>query len=101
MHIQIVTKTATMRRNEWVENADRLVAGFLERFEEGFHKMVGSQFLYMTFVCMHKLIQIYLGEIYFIFSFSCKTCRGLLLGNSHKGPNSRANKEAAVWRPFI
>ncbi|BBH01326.1 phosphorylcholine cytidylyltransferase [Prunus dulcis] len=37
--IQIVTKTATMRRNEWVENADRLVAGFLERFEEGFHKM--------------------------------------------------------------
>lgn len=31
-----------MRRNEWVENADRLVAGFLERFEEGFHKMVGS-----------------------------------------------------------
>ncbi|XP_068324919.1 choline-phosphate cytidylyltransferase 1-like isoform X2 [Pyrus communis] len=37
--IQIVTQTATMRRNEWVENADRLVAGFLERFEEGFHKM--------------------------------------------------------------
>nr|XP_028965945.1 choline-phosphate cytidylyltransferase 1-like isoform X2 [Malus domestica] len=37
--IQIVTQTATMRHNEWVENADRLVAGFLERFEEGFHKM--------------------------------------------------------------
>ncbi|XP_050371672.1 LOW QUALITY PROTEIN: choline-phosphate cytidylyltransferase 1-like [Argentina anserina] len=34
--IQIVAK---MDRNEWVENADRLVAGFLEMFEEGFHKM--------------------------------------------------------------
>ncbi|KAL6206259.1 hypothetical protein ACLB2K_023507 [Fragaria x ananassa] len=34
--IQIVAK---MHRNEWVENADRLVAGFLEMFEEGFHKM--------------------------------------------------------------
>lgn len=28
-----------MHRNEWVENADRLVAGFLEMFEEGCHKM--------------------------------------------------------------
>lgn len=33
--IQIVT----MHRNEWVENADRWVAGFLEMFEEGCHKM--------------------------------------------------------------
>jgi choline-phosphate cytidylyltransferase len=31
-----------MHRNEWVENADRLVAGFLEMFEEGCHKMVSS-----------------------------------------------------------
>jgi choline-phosphate cytidylyltransferase len=37
LQIQIVAK---MQRNEWVENADRLVAGFLEMFEEGFHKMV-------------------------------------------------------------
>lgn len=37
--IQTVAKTARMRRNLWVENADRLVAGFLEMFEEGFHKM--------------------------------------------------------------
>jgi choline-phosphate cytidylyltransferase len=29
-----------MHRNEWVENADRMVAGFLEMFEEGCHKMV-------------------------------------------------------------
>ncbi|KAG6743575.1 hypothetical protein POTOM_052274 [Populus tomentosa] len=36
--IQIVT----MHRNEWVENADRWVAGFLEMFEEGCHKMVSS-----------------------------------------------------------
>ncbi|VFQ76110.1 unnamed protein product [Cuscuta campestris] len=37
--IQIVAKTAGMHRNEWIENADRLVAGFLEMFEEGCHKM--------------------------------------------------------------
>jgi len=37
--IQIVTRTASMRRNIWVENADRMVAGFLEMFEEGCHKM--------------------------------------------------------------
>ncbi|KAK4795544.1 hypothetical protein SAY86_027870 [Trapa natans] len=37
--IQSVAKTASMTRNEWVENADRLVAGFLEMFEEGCHKM--------------------------------------------------------------
>lgn len=38
LQIQIVT----MHRNEWVENADSWVAGFLEMFEEGFHKMVRS-----------------------------------------------------------
>ncbi|KAJ7950078.1 Choline-phosphate cytidylyltransferase [Quillaja saponaria] len=37
--IQIVAKTAGMHRNEWVENADRWVVGFLEMFEEGCHKM--------------------------------------------------------------
>lgn len=31
-----------MHRNEWVENADRWVAGFLEMFEEGCHKMVSK-----------------------------------------------------------
>jgi choline-phosphate cytidylyltransferase len=36
-----VKKIAGMNRTEWVENADRLVAGFLEMFEEGCHKMVG------------------------------------------------------------
>lgn len=34
-----------MHRNEWVENADRWVAGFLEMFEEGCHKMV-SHFIH-------------------------------------------------------
>lgn len=38
--IQTVAKTAGMHRNEWIENADRWVAGFLEMFEEGCHKMV-------------------------------------------------------------
>ncbi|KAI3723182.1 hypothetical protein L2E82_34601 [Cichorium intybus] len=37
--IHIVAKTAGMNHNLWVENADRLVAGFLEMFEEGCHKM--------------------------------------------------------------
>ncbi|KAJ4981728.1 hypothetical protein NE237_032565 [Protea cynaroides] len=37
--IQTVAKTAGMRRNMWVDNADRWVAGFLEMFEEGCHKM--------------------------------------------------------------
>lgn len=36
--MQTVTKT----RNMWVDNADRMVAGFLEMFEEGCHKMVNS-----------------------------------------------------------
>ncbi|XP_054792875.1 choline-phosphate cytidylyltransferase 2-like [Prosopis cineraria] len=37
--IQSVAKTATMHRYEWLEDADRWVAGFLERFEEGCYKM--------------------------------------------------------------
>ncbi|KAL8506864.1 hypothetical protein ACS0TY_017674 [Phlomoides rotata] len=37
--IQTVAKTAGMHPNIWVENADRWVAGFLEMFEEGCHKM--------------------------------------------------------------
>ncbi|KAL4592955.1 hypothetical protein LXL04_005964 [Taraxacum kok-saghyz] len=37
--IQTVAKTAGMNHTLWVENADRLVAGFLEMFEEGCHKM--------------------------------------------------------------
>ncbi|KAL9667172.1 hypothetical protein QQ045_001521 [Rhodiola kirilowii] len=39
LQIHTVAKTACMHRNEWVENADRWVAGFLEMFEEGCHKM--------------------------------------------------------------
>ncbi|CAN6460976.1 unnamed protein product [Victoria cruziana] len=34
-----VAKTAGMHHSEWVENADRWVAGFLEKFEEGCHIM--------------------------------------------------------------
>ncbi|XP_051124749.1 choline-phosphate cytidylyltransferase 2 [Andrographis paniculata] len=37
--IQTVARTASIQRNVWVENADRWVAGFLEMFEEGCHKM--------------------------------------------------------------
>ncbi|MCI31235.1 choline-phosphate cytidylyltransferase B-like, partial [Trifolium medium] len=39
LQIGTVKKIAGMNRTEWVENADRLVAGFLEMFEEGCHKM--------------------------------------------------------------
>ena len=38
--IQTVAKTAGTHHDEWVENADRWVVGFLEMFEEGCHKMV-------------------------------------------------------------
>ncbi|XP_061368669.1 choline-phosphate cytidylyltransferase 1-like [Gastrolobium bilobum] len=37
--IKTVGRIAGMNRTEWVENADKLVAGFLEMFEEGCHKM--------------------------------------------------------------
>uniref|UniRef100_M4FHW4 choline-phosphate cytidylyltransferase n=1 Tax=Brassica campestris TaxID=3711 RepID=M4FHW4_BRACM len=37
--IQTVAKTAGSHHDEWVENADRWVVGFLEMFEEGCHKM--------------------------------------------------------------
>ncbi|KAK7327249.1 hypothetical protein VNO80_31614 [Phaseolus coccineus] len=37
--IQTVAKNAGMHRNEWVENVDRFVVGFLEMLEEGCHKM--------------------------------------------------------------
>lgn len=40
--MQTVARSASMHRNIWVENADRLVAGFLEMFEERFHQMVIS-----------------------------------------------------------
>jgi choline-phosphate cytidylyltransferase len=39
VQIQTVAKTAGMHHDEWLENADRWVAGFLEMFEEGCHKM--------------------------------------------------------------
>jgi len=46
LQIKTVRKIAGMHPNEWVENADRLVAGFLEMFEEGCHKMV--DFFYLS-----------------------------------------------------
>ncbi|KAF3443500.1 hypothetical protein FNV43_RR13183 [Rhamnella rubrinervis] len=58
-----------MHRNEWVENADRWVAGFLEMFEEGCHKMCVS------------------------YSFLVSLLHDLNLshtGYSHQGSNSRA-----------
>ncbi|OVA02826.1 Cytidyltransferase-like domain [Macleaya cordata] len=37
--LHTVAKTAGMHHGEWVENADRWVAGFLEKFEESCHIM--------------------------------------------------------------
>ncbi|KAJ6809401.1 choline-phosphate cytidylyltransferase 2-like [Iris pallida] len=37
--LHTVAKNAGMHHSEWVENADRWVAGFLEKFEEGCHIM--------------------------------------------------------------
>ncbi|KAJ6845930.1 choline-phosphate cytidylyltransferase 2-like [Iris pallida] len=37
--LHIVARNAGMHHSEWVENADRWVAGFLEKFEEGCHIM--------------------------------------------------------------
>lgn len=37
--LQTVAKSADMQHRVWVEIADRLVAGFLEKFEEGCHLM--------------------------------------------------------------
>lgn len=44
MQLVTVAKTAGMHHEEWVENADRWVAGFLEKFEEGCHIMVRFTF---------------------------------------------------------
>lgn len=41
--LNIVAKTAGMHHGEWVENADRWVSGFLEKFEEGCHLMVSNE----------------------------------------------------------
>lgn len=37
--LQTVAKSASVLHDEWVENADRWVAGFLAKFEEGCHSM--------------------------------------------------------------
>lgn len=43
VQLHMVAKTAGMNPVEWMENADRLVAGFLEKFEERCHIMVSQQ----------------------------------------------------------
>ncbi|KAG6485513.1 hypothetical protein ZIOFF_054072 [Zingiber officinale] len=40
--LHIVAKIAGMHRDEWVENADRWIAGFLAKFEEHCHIMVSN-----------------------------------------------------------
>lgn len=49
LQLHTVAKTAGMHHDEWVVNADRWVAGFLEKFEEGCHIMVSSSFSFSFF----------------------------------------------------
>ncbi|KAK8916733.1 hypothetical protein KSP39_PZI022251 [Platanthera zijinensis] len=39
LQLNTYAKIAGLLHDEWVENADRWVAGFLEKFEEGCHSM--------------------------------------------------------------
>lgn len=48
LQLHTVAKAAGIHHGEWVENADRWVAGFLEKFEEGCHKMVSCNTPYHT-----------------------------------------------------
>ena len=48
VYIQEAAKTARITCNIWVENSDRLVAGFREMFEEGCHKMVIISFCFVV-----------------------------------------------------
>ena len=49
--LNTVAKTAGMHHSEWVENADRWVSGFLEKFEERCHVMV---MLFHLFLILHN-----------------------------------------------
>lgn len=49
LFVQLNTVASVADLNEWVENADRWVSGFLEKFEEGCHVMVYN-FLYLPMI---------------------------------------------------
>lgn len=51
--MQLNTVATAKDLTEWVENADRWVSGFLEKFEEGCHVMVS---LFFTFEPLIYLI---------------------------------------------
>lgn len=53
-----------MHRNEWVENADRWVAGFLEMFEEGCHKMVRRSMHHNGIIQWNQLVDYYAGAVF-------------------------------------
>jgi choline-phosphate cytidylyltransferase len=42
-------------QEEWVENADRWVVGFLEKFEEGCHSMVSYLFLLVVLLLLYAI----------------------------------------------
>ena len=77
-----------MHRNEWVENADRLVAGFLEMFEEGCHKMV-SQSIHIsryTLFVLNSTFNIKLGyvcELMILYHFTSKKKKKKREGDSY------------------
>jgi choline-phosphate cytidylyltransferase len=86
--IQTVAKTAGMHHDEWLENADRWVAGFLEMFEEGCHKMVSSITKKRSFEISNMSIVVSPSLIIVLF-FS---------GNSHQRWDSATANEARIGR---
>ncbi|RLN42200.1 choline-phosphate cytidylyltransferase 2-like [Panicum miliaceum] len=46
--LQTVAKTAGLNHEEWLANADRWVAGFLEKFEQHCHNMISDESILVT-----------------------------------------------------
>jgi hypothetical protein len=53
-------------QEEWVENADRWVAGFLEKFEEGCHSMVTSFITICASIVVYICIEILLSPVWIL-----------------------------------
>ncbi|XP_057792789.1 choline-phosphate cytidylyltransferase 2-like isoform X1 [Salvia miltiorrhiza] len=89
--IQTVAKTATIHRNMWVENADRMVAGFLEMFEERCHKMVSCTHHQYSLCSTPRRIHIPSSHSQFFFSASISQGTAIRdrIQESLRGQNAR------------
>lgn len=86
LQLHKVARTAGMRHSVWVENADRWVAGFMEKFEEGCHSMVAqsrhpctnnstsfSSFGSATIPLLVSLFVLFFGPYYFLRWWWCRS----------------------------